>query len=419
MPVWTKPIGASTGFPGLQDEVSVPRIPLMRPYTSTGEAPRPGMHRKFKLVISDLHMGTGQFKGRANVLEDFGSDERVADLLDYYSTGPWADCDAELIINGDLFDMLKVPYNGTFPDRITEEIAVEKLRQCLAGHSHVIRAFQRWVESPYRTITYLPGNHDIDMMWPRAARLFVEAIGQGEHNDRVKVWLESDTYTLPEGIHVHHGHQFDPQNSFDYTRLFTQPTGERDEPAAPYIQYPWGSQFVLYVINPLKPHRPYIDHLRPFSQYLLVALLLDTRFALRVMWNSSVYFLQNRFRALREFSVTRDVPLTWRRVRKALLSAVQLFPSMERYARRIASRVAGVHTVIMGHSHLEKVRVFENGSVYVNTGCWIDMVNLYIGDPGRRRRRCYALIEYPSEGRPVTSLMLWHGRPRPFEQLLY
>ena len=61
-----------------------------------------------RLVLSDLHLGTGTRRGQLNPLEDFIHDDRLVELLAYYDQLTGADGSIELILNGDIFDLLKV-----------------------------------------------------------------------------------------------------------------------------------------------------------------------------------------------------------------------------------------------------------------------------------------------------------------------
>src|SRR5690242_1255592 len=82
---------------------------------------------KLGIVLSDLHLGTGHRKGQLNIYDDFREDERFAQLLARFSSGKHADDEVHLILNGDIFDLLKVPVNGKFPEEITERLSLMKL----------------------------------------------------------------------------------------------------------------------------------------------------------------------------------------------------------------------------------------------------------------------------------------------------
>ena len=76
---------------------------------------------KTVLVISDIHLGAGVLvNGKRNYLEDFHFDKELVDFLDYYSTGEFQNKEVELIINGDLFDLLAVPFVNYFDDEFFE-----------------------------------------------------------------------------------------------------------------------------------------------------------------------------------------------------------------------------------------------------------------------------------------------------------
>ncbi len=378
------------------------------------------MQPRVKLVVSDLHMGTGNQKGSVNVFEDFSKDDAFADFLSYYSEGEYAGYEVELILNGDVFDMLKVPVDGAFSGKVTERQAIAKLDACMEGHPVFVSALRKWLRDEKHSLTLIPGNHDIEMMWPGAGERFRDWVARGAARERVVVWQESDTYFLPEGIQIHHGHQFEIQNSFDYRRLFVTPPPNADGTAAePYIPLPWGSRFVLFVVNPLRHERPYVDHVRPFSRFVVLGLLFDTRFILKLLWRTLRYFVRNRVEVLAAGQAGGGIARWWRRFQHTIESTATLFPALDDYAEFILRNVRGVHTVIMGHTHFEVCRVYEQDKVYLNTGTWVNMISLDVPKLGRQQRECYALIEYPETGRPVTTLMRWRGRPKPTEPLLY
>ena len=95
--------------------------------------------RLVRLVLSDLHLGTGAPRGSPNILEDFRHDDELVDLLAFYDARVGSEGELELVLNGDIFDLLKVKVGGVWPAEITDEIATEKLRQCLEGHPKVLR----------------------------------------------------------------------------------------------------------------------------------------------------------------------------------------------------------------------------------------------------------------------------------------
>jgi UDP-2,3-diacylglucosamine pyrophosphatase LpxH len=357
------------------------------------------MPSKLKVIVSDFHIGEGQERGSLNPWENFHHDDKFAELLRFYSTDYYEDEDVELIINGDFFDLLQVHYDGEFTDVVTEDVAVAKLKSCLDGHPAVTRALASFVEAPRKHITYIPGNHDIDLVFPRARRLFREAVTGNPLDERVRFVVDSEFYEF-DGVQIHHGHQFEAMNSFDMKRLFLS----KGLPA-PVLNLPWGSIFILKVLNRLKEQRPYVDRIQPFNLYLYGAVFLDTFFAMRIGALAAYHFLKTR--VFTPFSRKRRA-----RLMKTLkiLFEYSAFPDMDAHARKLLAKQEKVHAVLFGHTHLAKVRRFAHDKLYINTGTWTDLISLDLANFGMRNELTYALVEYPQdEPRPRVSLKAWIG----------
>src|SRR3954471_862481 len=135
---------------------------------------------KIKIVISDCHLSAGRFfEGRLNVHEDFNFDVEMCDFFDYFSTGSYGDSlngpvDVELFINGDYLDFLNVPYHGEFEDAITEDLSLYKVEAIIAGHPKVMAALRRFASKPNKRITYLIGNHDADLFFPKVRERIIQ-----------------------------------------------------------------------------------------------------------------------------------------------------------------------------------------------------------------------------------------------------
>lgn len=366
------------------------------------------MSGKLKLVVSDFHIGDGQEEGQLNPWESFHHDDKFAELLRHYSTDYYEDEEVELIINGDFFDLLMVRYDGGFPLEITERIGVAKLKTALDGHPMVVQALRQFVGVAGKRITVLPGNHDFELIFPACQRLFREYVCGRADDPRMTFVVERSYYEF-DGVQIHHGMQFEAMNRFDWKRLLIpRARGE------PILNIPWGSIFILTVLTDMKEKRPYVDHVTPFNLYLLGALFLDTRVALRLMWLASVAFVR-----------TRLIPLfrspSWVRLKDlgGMIFTYEAFPNFEGKARRLFQKTPRIHTVIMGHTHLAKLRRFGHAKTYVNTGTWTDLISLDISKLGASRDLTYATIEYPPNQPPRTRLHAWRGYHDLFRDLYY
>jgi UDP-2,3-diacylglucosamine pyrophosphatase LpxH len=361
-----------------------------------------------RLVVSDFHLGTGVQSGKLNPHEDFFEDERFAELLAHYDVLAGDDTEIELILNGDIFDLLKVKIDGRWPTEITDEIAVEKLRLCLEGHPKFALALRRFISGRHRRIVYLPGNHDLDMWFTGPQELFKRYIAPGELSERVRFITSSDAYYLPEGIQIRHGHQLDRIHRVDYTRMVREHSDGRR-----LLQLPYGSLWILEVLNPAKELRNNVDRIQPLRLFILGSLFFDPGFAVRFLVRAGWHLLRRRIFTLRAW--TERLRLLPRILREEVFA----LGGYDYAATRYLQRLRGVHTLIVGHSHAPRFRVLPNSKLMVNTGTWMKMINLNLQYLGQDSGLTYALIEYPDEGGVRTRLLRWSGSHRPTEVIPY
>ena len=135
---------------------------------------------QYKVVISDCHLSAGRyFEGKFNPHEDFFFDQEMIEFFEFFSSGLYGDgadgpVSVELVINGDYFDFLNVPYLGEFEEGITEEIALVKLEAIIAGHPRVMDALRKFASKPNKKITYLIGNHDAELFFEKVRERIIK-----------------------------------------------------------------------------------------------------------------------------------------------------------------------------------------------------------------------------------------------------
>jgi UDP-2,3-diacylglucosamine pyrophosphatase LpxH len=180
----------------------------------------------------------------------------------------------------------------------------------------------------------------------------------------------------------------------------------------PILNLPWGSLFVLQVLNKFKEERPYLDRVKPFWPVMAGGLFVDTGFTVRTMANSVYYFLRARVSPL------------WRQRRpftklgKFLMNELDVFAKHEDTAQRLFKSDPSLRALIFGHTHTAMVRTYGRGErIYVNTGTWMPMVNLSLESLGQATERHYALVRYGESGEPRVSLMRWMGKPKLAEEV--
>jgi UDP-2,3-diacylglucosamine pyrophosphatase LpxH len=361
-----------------------------------------------RVVVSDLHLGTGVEQGKLNPHEDFFEDDRFAELLVHYDALLGEDAEIELVLNGDIFDLLKVRVNGHWPTEITQEIATEKLRLCLEGHPRVVLALRTFLSRARRRLVYLPGNHDLEMLFPEAQEVFRRYVAPGELASRVRFITSSDTYYLPEGIQIRHGHQLERIHRIDYARPFRE---RRDGQLV--LDLPYGSLWILEVMNPAKELRNNVDRILPLRVFILGSLFFDPSFGFGFLVRSLFHLLRRRIFTLRAWSKRlSSLP-------RILREEVFAIGGYDEVAERSLRKVRGTHTLIVGHSHAPRFRTLPNHKVMLNTGTWMKMIHLNLQYLGQDSGLTYALIEYNEDGRAEPKLMRWHGTSRMCELIPY
>lgn len=350
--------------------------------------------KKIKLVISDLHLGKGRTlaDGGTNSLEEFYFGEKLIEFLHYYTSGHFRDHHVELIINGDFLNFLQVDFRGHFLTVLTEGVCLEVLKSIVEGHRRVFDAMKEFAARPGCEITYVVGNHDMAMLWPRCREYLNQAVG-------ANIRFKNIVYFV-DGVHIEHGHMHEASNRMDPRRFFL-----KKDLAEPILNLPFGSHFFVELVLKIKHKYPFVDKIRPFTKMVRWAAFNETRLTLGAFFQLVGYLLKSVFvkDPRRQISIKRLLQIF-------LESAI--FPDLGDSAKKILGDER-VHTVIFGHSHVYQYRQWSQDKEYFNTGTWTELTSLDIVSLGKITKLTYVLIEYPADGnRPRGRLKEWRGYHR-------
>ncbi|MBI3535888.1 MAG: hypothetical protein HY072_10440 [Deltaproteobacteria bacterium] len=360
---------------------------------------------RYKLVVSDFHLGKGRFlRDRTlNILEDFVYDREWSEFLSYYRSGHFADAEVELILNGDILNLLQIDSWGVYTHLITERSTIRSVQKIVEGHRIFFDAIKKFAATAGHTISYVVGNHDVGMLWEGPRRVFSEACG-------IQVNFY-DVYYKFDGIYVEHGQQYEKFSATNLRRPFI--TRRLPEPV---LNLPWASLFVAVVLPKIKQERPHVDKVRPFQTFLSWTLMHDFFWGMKAIYLMFKFmigtmFFRRRYHIVEGFIATLG-----------LLKEITIYPHYDRIAFKILEENDDVNTVIMGHIHQLRYRLWREGKEYFNEGTWNEVTNLDLGDYGTRIRLTYAFIEYPqpesTSQRPAVRLKEWKGVWKPELEVL-
>jgi UDP-2,3-diacylglucosamine pyrophosphatase LpxH len=383
---------------------------------------------KLKFVLSDLHLGAGYGAEKGNLLEDFtATGEFTAFLRMIGQEGERDQREIELIINGDLFEFLQVPAVDVYEPGVSypkeayldasQEASIKRLKLIVQGHEEIFNALSDFmhVESPQRRITLIKGNHDVNLFWPGVKGHLREVLGAT--GARASLLRFADEFVSRESIYIEHGHQraekmnvyndfFDPRSGQDPNQLY----------------YPAGSRFVIDFFNEVEADYGFVDHIKPITALIWYAFRWDFDLASKatlsfIQHTSTLSELHTDDHARKDTFLSdledeqrreemaqryTDDANYRRRLHRWLqryidsvnlrLKEVSLYPATEisddpiqmgrasqRLQRLMLLRAAeiisyreGAKVIFFGHTHVPSRESLSSGSIYINTGSWVD-----------------------------------------------
>lgn len=191
------------------------------------------MNRRF-FVIGDIEMGGG------DLMDDFHDDDGLVSFVQHI--GRTQADEVALVLNGDVFDFLKMDYKGEYPRYITEDISLWKLERVLQTHSKVFEAWAEFLKLPHAKLVFVIGNHDPDVAWPAVQERLRQVLGQVKDSAKIRFGHTFDEMHF----HVQHGNLIDPFFGFDHEKSIIEYKGRK------ILNLPLGSQIASQYLTPFK-----------------------------------------------------------------------------------------------------------------------------------------------------------------------
>ena len=375
---------------------------------------------KIKLVISDLHLADGH-----PIFEGFGDLQQSAleGLLNAASVnGPLGDAgDVELIINGDCFEFLFMqPHEKR--SAIDPAAAMVKLEKVITVHRPFFHTLQRVISQPGRHITFVTGNHDVELGFEEIQARICRSICAGPDLEERVDFCHARSYRPLPDVYIEHGNQHDFWNRIcDLWDDQGQPPTLK--PAT--ITLPLGTRYIQQAAYPINVTYPYFDHFEPTinltPQVALLCLLNpeivvttlhhvmdmlsyprkplsglspgEERIPLKLFEHAMIDFLAfnedmvahnpnfieplgetTQIDAMREFATIREA------MSLPVVEAIKAIcaPAVYRMAESTAMGMQNIlhndptlRYAIAGHTHMNRIDSINNGSqFYLNTGTW-------------------------------------------------
>lgn len=231
------------------------------------------MSSALTLVISDLHVGGGPTDPGDDHVYQGNQLVRWLEKMSAEKTER-----IELVINGDFLEFTQVAPEaytlGSTRAWCSEIESLQKLGVIVGGHPEIFTALKEFQSRPSRTVTIMPGNHDVDLYWPRVQEQLRAVAGP--------VTFEIGKETIhrhKKRVVIGHGHQHDPANAFmNWAWPFVEMAdGRRLEMCA-------GTLFMVKFINGLESEYPFADNVKPISQFARFILRQGVRRWAPVAW---------------------------------------------------------------------------------------------------------------------------------------
>lgn len=205
------------------------------------------------VVISDLHMGPGRDpSGNWHPYEDFRWRDEFIAFLNALSAQAG---DVDLVINGDLFELLQSATIACGNSGCTVAAAMQRLESAIDAHADELQAIGRFAAARGNHVHVIAGDHDAALMIPEAWDRVIKAIAAPA--GRVSL-APSGRWLSPDGrVHVEHGHQL----PLSADRFAKWPAVTNAIAGRAYLERPWGEQVILRFYDRMEPKFPIVDNI--------------------------------------------------------------------------------------------------------------------------------------------------------------
>jgi len=308
-------------------------------------------------MIEKIHIISDTELGRKDVMDAFSSDDFFVNFVESIHSKKERE-KAILVINGDVFDFLKMAYHKEYPRYITESISLWKLNEVFSHHPKFFKVLKTFLKNPDHEVHFIIGNHDADLVWPGLQAQIKSAL---DNKDRVhfNYWFEK------KNVHAEHGHLLDPFFTINTARPIVRFKGQE------ILNTPFGSQICFHHLIHIKEMFPHEEQCFPKE------LVLETNPTLRKEKKKTFHQLLFREMIINPLThigdPTYQVPYFklldhFVRYGMDVLDDARFLPLA---IKRLIKRHPGKPLYVLGHSHILGEHTYKNHRILV-TDTWRD-----------------------------------------------
>lgn len=334
-------------------------------------------------IISDIEMGRG------DVTDDFSGDDQVVSFIEALNIEATKQ-KTTFVLNGDVFDFLKMQYKGDYPSHITQEISLWKLEEVLRVHPKVFTALKKFLEHKNAHLFFVIGNHDFDLIWPAL-------------QERLKQTLQSEKIEFgyhykKDGMRAEHGHMHDMFFSHNQQEPIVEHNGQK------ILNLPWGADVTFEHLAPFKRRFPEEERHSPkpmatkkFKKFAREAQIMSGAIAFK----SLILDPLTRFR-----KPTGRVPhgKIFRHIMRHGFEFIDDRKFVKAYAQDVSQKNPDEKLIIIGHAHVPADMIHRAHRI-IATDTWRDERNLE--NHGHQKIKTYAEILFKNGQVSSAELKEW------------
>jgi len=349
--------------------------------------------KRLFLIVSDLHLGRGRItkKGELNYREDFIYDEDFRDFLRWWMRkSQLENLKISLVLNGDILDVIKSTHRNR---KVYKRDVFEFVDECCDGHKIFFESLRDF-QFEGGEIIYIVGNHDQAIASDDMMLFLTEKSGVS-----FKFFKKEFFYN---GLWIEHGNRYEVVNRADYINVWI-----KDEKGEEILNMPWGSRFVVEVIDSFSFNKPYLDRWRPLGKALKWGLIFDTKISLLAILKTAQFVLKNRkfYDPVRRRHYYVPMNLVIDAMGHKIVDKSAL----------VLLRRRDVQAVVMGHTH--KALIVKHGEkIYVNSGTWTPYVSFDAPHIGLVEKKSFVVAEKIGKRWDVNAYF-WKGESKIFEEV--